>query len=350
MSPKFNVFCLKGTILLFFLQFLQVSHAQYDFSSVDAALANRSKLFGKNVVALIFKDGKVVYKKEIGEDFTSKTQAPIASCSKWLTAAMVMTFVDEGKLRLDDKVSDYLPIFSTYGKKYITIRHCLSHQTGVDAPGGIMGGILERRKYETLEDEVNAFASKHEIETNPGQLFRYSNIGLDIAGRVCEVIARKTFNQLMAERILRPCGMKGTSFESEKAVSPSGGAISTGADYMNFLAMLLNKGMYNGKQVLSEAAIAEMHTNQVPQTVKMVSPEVAKGFQYGLGAWIQTSDDKGIATVVSSPGLFGTWPYIDYCRGYACIFFVKNILGEGKRMMYMRLKESIDSIIGGTCR
>ena len=59
------------------------------------------------------KDDTLVYKKEVGE-FKSKTVAPIASCSKWLTAALVMQFVDEGKFSLDDQVVNYLPEFEKY--------------------------------------------------------------------------------------------------------------------------------------------------------------------------------------------------------------------------------------------
>ena len=77
----------------------------------------------------------MLYKKEMG-DFNAKTQAPIASCSKWLTAALVMQFVDEGKLSLDDKVVKYIPEFEKYCKSYITIRQCLSHMTGIADEGG----------------------------------------------------------------------------------------------------------------------------------------------------------------------------------------------------------------------
>ena len=62
-------------------------------------------------------------------------------------------------------------------------------------------------------------------------------------------------------------------------------------------------------------------------------------------------DANGKAIVVSSPGLFGTWPLIDNCRGYTCIFFVKSFLnGETKRELYMDMKASIDKEIATTCQ
>ena len=59
---------------------------------------------------LVWKDGKVVYQKQANQDFTAKTPAPIAGAGNWMTAALVMTFVDEGKLSLDDKVTHYIPL------------------------------------------------------------------------------------------------------------------------------------------------------------------------------------------------------------------------------------------------
>jgi len=321
------------------------STAQYDFAQVTAKLEASKKQLGGDVSALIYKDGKVIYQKDIG-DFNSKTQAPIASCSKWLTAALVMWFVDQGKISLDDKVSQYLPIFAKYGKSYITIRHCLSHQTGIDADRKGLG-ILARRKYKTLEEEVDDFAAKKEIEANPGTEFAYSNVGLNIAARVLEVVAKRNFPQLMMEKITRPLAMRNTTFQIdyEKAPNPSGGAFSTSADYMNFLTMLLDKGMFKGKRILSEAAVDELRTLQTKDLPIKYTPKAAEGFQYGLGNWLIEADATGKGTVVASPGLFGTWPMIDYNRGYACIFLVKSFLGEERKEIYMDIKTAIDAVI-----
>src|SRR5678809_881175 len=105
---------------------LQVVKGQYNFSELDKNLTQYQQQLGGNVVTMIYKDSQIIYKKELG-DFKANNVQPIASCSKWLTAALVMTFVDEGKLSLDDKVSKYIPAFTNYGKGYITIRHCMSH-------------------------------------------------------------------------------------------------------------------------------------------------------------------------------------------------------------------------------
>jgi CubicO group peptidase (beta-lactamase class C family) len=350
MSFNLKKICLKVASTLTFLLFFQLTNAQYDFTEVGKKLDASHKELSKDVVTLIYKDGKIVYKKEMGTDFKANTQAPIASCSKWLTAALVMTFVDQGQLSLDDYVGKYLPIFNTYGKKYITIRQCLSHTTGIQYQQGLLG-IMRLNKFASLEEEVNSFASKHEIQANAGTEFRYSSVGLNIAGRICEIVGRKSFEQLMTERILRPLAMRNTSFHADnRAVNTSGGAISTASDYMNFLVMILNKGMYNGKRILSEQAITEMQTSQTKPEMIKYAPKVAEGINYGLGEWMQEEDAQGHGLTVCSPGLFGTWPMVDNCRKYACIFFVKTLLSEGKKDIYVDIKHRIDAVIPSECK
>ena len=344
MSVKFTRFCVKVSAVLVLMLILQSPYAQYNFTAVDQKLASAKKELGDGAMAMVYKDGKLIYQKSIGE-FTAKTQAPIASCSKWLTAALVMSFVDQGKLSLDDKVSKYIPLFAKYSKGYITIRDCLSHMTGIESEPIGLKSILERKKYPSLEEEVNDFASKKEIISNPGLEFRYSNVGLNIAGRIVEIVGKRGFEQLMQVYITRPLLMRNTSFSSFDAVNPSGGALSTPNDYMNFLSMILNKGKFNEKQILSEESIQIMHQMRTNSSLIKYAPKVATGFNYGLGEWIQETDENGKATVVSCPGLFGTWPLIDLCRGYASIVFTNSLLKDSKRELYQQIKELIDQQI-----
>jgi CubicO group peptidase (beta-lactamase class C family) len=347
MSLKMRSFCLNCSILFVFLLFFQFSYSQTDFNQVDAVLQKNQKLLGNGVVALVYKDGKIIYTKELGE-FNAKTVAPIASCSKWLTAALVMMFVDEGKLNLDEPVNKYLPIFDKYMKSYVTLRQCLAHTTGIESDKSLLKMIQRSGKYMSLEEEVNAFAAK-EISNNAGTEFHYGTIGLNIAGRVIEVITKKSFDRVIQEKLLRPLKMRATSFMNENgnAPNPSGGARSTANDYMNFLSMILNKGMFEGKRILSEKAIEEMQKPQFTNLPVKFTPKVAEGLHYGLGEWIQEEDAQGNSTVVSSPGLFGTWPYIDKCRNYAAIVFVKSLLGEQKKDIMMQFKGAVDEAVGG---
>jgi CubicO group peptidase (beta-lactamase class C family) len=349
MSRNIQASCTIVSFIVALLLFFQPATAQYNFTDLESKLTANKKDIGESFCIMINKDGKNIFTKTVGE-FNPKTQAPIASCSKWLTAALIMILVDEGKISLDDRVSKYIPLFSKYSKGYITIKQCLSHLTGIASEPIKLSSILQRNRFSNLEEEVVDFASKKEIESNPGIEFRYSNIGLNIAGRVAEIVSKKGFDQLMQEKLLRPLQMRNTSFSSLNAVNPSGGALSTANDYMNFLTMLLNKGMFNGKRILSEQAIALMYTTQTNGPMIKYAPKVAAGWNYGLGVWIQETDVNAVATVVSSPGLFGTWPLIDQCRGYSFILFTKELISVDKRDLYLQIKAIIDQQIVANCK
>jgi CubicO group peptidase (beta-lactamase class C family) len=350
MAYKSSSTCIKVTSILVFLLLLQSCFAQQKFSDLDDIFSQKQKMLGKDFVVMLWKkDDTLVYKKELG-DFNSKTQAPIASCSKWLTAALVMTFVDEGKLSLDDKITKWLPEFEKYGKNYITIRTCLSHMTGIRSEPITILKLLERKKFNSLDEEVNAFAAK-DIQANPGEEFRYSNIGLNIAGRILEIISKRKFDMLARQRLFVPLAMRKTTFSTldGSAVNPSGGAQSTPDDYMHFLIMLMNKGIYQGRKILSENAVNEMLQVQTKPELIKYAPKAAQGYNYALGAWV-IEEKEGKATAVASPGLFGTWPMIDYCRGYAYLFFVKNLLGEERAGAQMEIKGLIDEKFAKTCK
>ena len=359
MSLKIRFYCLKFSIFVACLLIFQTATSQkkekalpqkYDLAGLDQLLAQKQDLIGKDYVVLIWeKDDTLVYKKEVGE-YKSKTQAPIASCSKWLTAALVMQFVDEGKISLDDPVVKYLPVFEKYMKKYITIRHCLSHMTGIADDDKFLKKILQRKKFDDLEEEIESFAAR-EIRANAGTDFWYGNIGLNIAAKVLEVVSKRKFDALIKQKLFTPLGMRQTTFtESDGGLyNPSGGARSTADDYMKFLVMLMNKGKYNGKQILSEESVAEMMKIQTANVPKRYVPKAAEGFDYALSSWVIEGKD-GMATALASPGLFGTWPMIDFCRGYAYILFVKNFLGEERANAHLEIKAVIDEKIKDKCK
>ena len=349
MSYKVNAICLKVLSVLSFLLLLQPVNAQYNWAAIDTKLQANQKLLGNDVVAMIWKGDSLIYKKEMG-DFNSKTQTPIASCSKWLTAALVMQFVDEGKISLDDPVVKYLPYFEKYFKSYITIRQCLSHTTGIDDEGSLLKKLMQRKKFATLEEEVESFAAR-DIRANAGTDFWYGSIGLNIAGRVLEVISKKKFDILIKTKLFTPLGMRKTSFSNQEgAINPSGGAISTADDYMKFLVMLMNKGKNNGVQVLTEKSVNEMMKVQTNALPIKYAPKSASGFNYAAGSWATEENKNGVATCLASPGLFGTWPMIDFCRGYAYIVFVKSLLGEERAGVHLEIKKLIDKQTPSVCK
>jgi CubicO group peptidase (beta-lactamase class C family) len=341
----------KISLIAILLLFNLATFAQFDTTALAAQLNKSREKLGKEVAFILYKDGKVLYKKEIG-GMTVKTPVPIGASSQWLTTALVMTFVQEGKLSLDDKVSTYLPIFSKYYKGFITIRHCLTNATGIKSEEGI-AKILQKNNFSTLEAEVNEFAGKRDIMTNAGTEFRYSNVGFNIAGRVLEVITKRAFDRLMQERIIRPLAMKNTTFTNENyndAINPGTGAKSSAADFTNFLAMLLNKGQFNNKPVLTESSIAELQKMTAEANQIKYAPKPAEGAAYGLGQWILETTPEGKPEVIGVPSLNGSWPMIDLCRNYAFVLLTGNFSGEQKKDYYMSLKAIIDENIGGGCK
>lgn len=311
---------------------------------MDAFLTTNQKIFGNDIIALAYKDGKIAYKKELEKevgDFNARVQVPAGVASQWLVAATVMAYVDEGKISLDDKVSKYIPLFAKYMKTYITLRNCLSFTTGIhaDPPGPLK--LLEKSKYPDLETEVNAFASKREIETNPGTEIFFSQIGPDIAARVLEVITKKTFDRCVQDKILRPCKMRGTSFTNDNGLvnNAADGAITTANDYINFLGMLLNKGTFEGKRVLSEKSVAEMETIQFAAVPVKYMPKLGAGLKLGLGCWIENG------TTITSLYINGFYPYVDRRLNYAALLIPRKP-DEPKKELYIQFKEKMDAAFG----
>lgn len=348
MSYKSKSICLYFSIITGFLLFLQSAQGQYNFSGVDEMLQKNQKTLGKKVIALVWKDGKIVYRKETNEEFTSKTQVPVGASGQWLTAAISMIYVDEGKLSLDTKAGKLIPILAKYMKAYINLRHCLTHTTGLEPEKSGIGKMLPKSKFESLEDEVNHFATKREIVTNPQTEFYYSQVGMNIAGRMLEVVSRRTFDRVVQEKLLRPLKMRSTTFFNfdNLVINPSVGAQSSANDYMNFLIMLLNNGLFEGKRIMSEQAIREMETAQFTTLPVKYTPRGTEGLHYGLGAWLMAEDGNGRGTIICSPSLTGTWPYIDRKNNYAAILLVSEPSHEQGNEMYTQFKAAVDKALG----
>ncbi len=95
-----------------------------------------------------------------------------------------------------------------------------------------------------------------------GTSFYYGNIGLLIAGRVAEVVSGKSWQQLFKEKIALPCKMNYTEYAFGGLQMLAGSVTSTAADYMNFLQMIMHRGVFEGTLVLTEEAINEMEKSQ----------------------------------------------------------------------------------------
>lgn len=301
---------------------------------------DNGKLAG--ISTLVMKDGKVVQRANFGfADF--ETQKPIEdntifrifSMTKPVTAVALMTLYDEGKFKLDDKVSKYIPEFKDTkvsqknGNSFelvpqdneMTIRHLLTHTSGfsygwsksyIDSLYNVTGvsgwnGILGD-KVKTLADLPLNF--------QPGTKYCYG-LSIDVSGYLVEVLSGMPLDEYFKSQIFDPLKMDDTGFfvpkdkldrfsdvfhynhdgkltgangyykEAFKSpvtlFSGGGGLVSTISDYARFCMMLLNAGELDGVRVLSEKAAQMIMSNQLPENVKYGDSNT-----YGLGGAIDT--------------------------------------------------------------
>lgn len=344
MSAILSKTCRKFSLALIFMLILQLTSAQ-DFSNLQTMIKNNGKNLGKEYTIVVQKEGKNIFLAETDE-LKLKTPKPIGYASAWLSAALVMTFVDQNKLSLDDPISKYIPSLKKHMKGYITVRHCLTQTTGLDVDVSGVMKVTQKNKFLNLDEEVESIASKKLIVDNPGDAFSYSSVGLTLVGKVLEIISKKTFDRLAAERIFRPLGMRTASFYNEdgNAPNPTTGASCSAFDYINFMQMLVNKGMFNGKRVLSEKAVDVLLSSHFPDIRVRYTPGNTLSFQYGMGCWLESRDDNNKGIVFSSFGPQGSLMWFDLHKKY----FGTIVIGDGQISQKTAMIDQIRAIIDET--
>jgi CubicO group peptidase (beta-lactamase class C family) len=238
------------------------------------------------------------------------TRLPVASASKWLTAATVMTLVDQGRLGLDDPVARYLPSFRG-AKGTITVRSLLAHTSGLPDldcqgdPGTTLAACAET-------------AAGLTPDAAPGRTFRYTGAGYEVAAHIVEVVTGEPFERAFQDRIARPVGMTRTRFDEIEGQptqnpNPAASAISTLDDYAHFLDMLLHGGVSGSQQVLSTGAVLEIERDQVQGLDTSSDPavQITRIPTYGLGVWRDVTGPMDQSIVVSGNGALGFYPWID---------------------------------------
>lgn len=313
----------------------------------DGLLAQAAGEWKKGCSLLLVRDGETIYEKSFG-GFDPQEPFPIASATKWLTGAVILTLIDEGKLSLDDPVSRYLPAF-TGPKAKITLRQLLSHTSGLP----MANPALDRRDI-TLEQAVEAIAAAP-LMSDPGEVCMYGDVSIQVAGRIAEIASGleapsgRIWKSLFNARLSVPLEMTGTFPEGAAPTDNphlAGGATSTAGDYANFLVMLLNKGEFRGRRVLSEAAVAGMFRDQTAGSPLRFNPfqffaDLHPGWRevrYGICNWLEAVDGAtGKTLEASSPGVFGFCPWIDFDRKLAGILAAESGM-EKALPVYLRLK------------
>jgi CubicO group peptidase (beta-lactamase class C family) len=316
----------------------------YDFSEVTALIQNAVDtvpLAGASL--MLMKDDQVIYEQYFGS-YHADTTVRIASASKWLAGATLMTLVDEKKLCLDDKASQYLPYF-TGEKGEITIRQMFSHTSGL--PGITDDADCLGERDTTMDACVQEIAQLHMIGL-PGEQFAYGENSMQVAGRICEIVSGKSWESLFQEKIATPLGMNGTTFGEGGNPLVGGGARSRLRDYANFLQMILNKGKLNGWRVLSVKSVREMQQN-LTAGLPVAFPPGVEEVNYGIGEWLDILDKHGRAVQVSSPGALGFTPWVDKERNLLGVFLVefpRQRIVSTIAMVQQKVREAVDACEG----
>jgi CubicO group peptidase (beta-lactamase class C family) len=259
--------------------------------------------------------------------YATDTVVPIASASKWLTTATLMTLVDEGRISLTDPVSKYLPQF-TGPIGTATIRQLLSHTAGIAQANCIW------EQESSLQSCVDSVAAEKPAYL-PGARFSYGNTSFSVVGRVIEVVTGQSFEKAFESRIAGPLGMIHTRFDgyyypTESNPVPAAWGDSTLDDYGRFVQMLANKGVLDGGRILSESSVLAMESDSVAgiDTHDDAAVRTTGIPTYGMGTWrdVVSSDDTGVIT--SGNGAYGFYPWVDRARNSYGVFLVFDERGS----------------------
>lgn len=317
--------------------------------AVDASLESRIDRVGLDGAGLLVViDGTELRNRAYGA-YTPETAVPIASASKWLTAATMMTLVDEGRVSLDDSVSTWLPAFDgTTGKA--TIAQLLSHTSGIEqAPC-----IWDPRT--TLADCVDSIASRR-AAYEPGTRFEYGNTSYSVAGRIIEVASGQSFEEAFATRIAGPVGMVATRFTAgsrSPTPVPAASAESTLRDYGRFVRMLSGDGVIDGRRVLSAESVHAMEADAVRgiDTSRDGAVRTTGIPTYGFGVWRDVTGTDDSSAIGSGNGAYGFYPWIDRARNGYGVLLVFDQRGsdravpESQRQVHA-VWDAIDAMRGG---
>lgn len=297
--------------------------------TLDAALrtlAARLDLEGCGLA--VGRGGDLLATTTTGE-FAEGRVLPIASASKWLAVATILTLVDDGTLDLDTELGRLHPAFDRPDKRSLTLRQCLSCTAGFHAS-------LPASRDPSLDMEGLARAlADHPLQNDAGLEFVYSGLGFQAAACAAVHVTGKDWHTLFAARIGGPLGMRDTAFgrlapigdAAGSCAAPwvAGGAVSTLRDYERFTRMLADRGLFEGRRVLTAASVDRMfavHTKGMTVRFAGFDGELA----YGLGTWLQTLDDGLLRG--SDPGAFGFLPWVDRDLGVYGVLALRDRIGR----------------------
>ncbi|MFT4625737.1 MAG: D-alanyl-D-alanine-carboxypeptidase/D-alanyl-D-alanine-endopeptidase [Myxococcota bacterium] len=293
---------------------------QYDWRRLERAVRELLRDNSLPGAAIIVQQHGVRVLERAWGKYTTDTPIAAGSASKWISAATWLTLWDDGRIELDQPISDHVPSFDRPDKRGITYRQAMSHQSGLMARHPVVNDYAI-----TLADAVDHIATTDLLEP-PGVAFRYGALGYHAAARGAEVVTGDRWTELFEARMAQPLGFTHTRYGfTGYSDNPgiAGNLVTTAEDFVHFLQLLLDDGMYGGERLLSVEAIHEMERGQtrgLPREGHVPIRHInSKHDLYGLGVWRDTVSREGELLVSSAPGKFGFTPWIDRRHGIAAV-------------------------------
>jgi CubicO group peptidase (beta-lactamase class C family) len=346
-------------------------------------------------VTLVARHGKIAHFEATGvTDIESKKPMTkdavfrIASMTKPVTGVAIMMMMEEGRLRITDPVSKYIPSFKDLkvavaqprvgpppgagdepagppkfytvpAEREITIRDLLTHTSGLSSgpmsTSDIRRPEIARKPTDTLADYVPRLG-KSALEFQPGTRWSYSpQAGFDTLGRIVEITSGQPFDQFLRQRVFEPLGIREASFYPTETLEPrmvtayqigpkgtmvknansggmqsrvyfmgSGGLITTAEEYSKFAQMLVNGGELNGKRLLSPRTVAYMSSVHAPDTL----PGRVPGEGFGLSVRVVHSAVASGSRVSDGSfgwsGAYGTHFWVDQKEDLIAVLMIQT--------------------------
>lgn len=291
----------RNLFTLFFITLIAASaaFAQETAKKIDDLVKTYHDYGQFNGAVLVGEKGKVVYAKGFGManmewaiPVQSDTKFRIGSVTKQFTAAVILQLIAEGKIKLEGKITDYLPDYRADTGGKVTVHQLLNHTSGIPSYTGNPDFFpnVSRNPY-AVADFVKKYASG-DFEFEPGTKFKYNNSGYFLLGAIIEKVTGKTYETVLKERIFEPLGMTNTGYDHHATLLPkrAAGYEKTPDGYVNaaYLDMSLPyaagslystvEDLYKWDQALYADKILPAASKQL-----MFTPGLAK---YGYGFFI----------------------------------------------------------------
>ena len=231
---------LYAAVALFVFQ--HAALAQDKAAKIQEVLSLAHKYGQFNGAALVAENGKVIYKQgfglanmEWGIPVTTNTRFRLGSITKQFTAMLTLQLIEQGKLKLDAKITDYLPDYRPDIGRKVTIHHLLTHTSGIPSYTGMPNFFQEVSRNTFKVDEFIKKYASGELEFEPGSKFSYNNSGYFLLGAIIERVMGKPYEQALKENILDPLGMKNTGYDHHDTIiqKRAAGYVKTPDGYAN---------------------------------------------------------------------------------------------------------------------